>query len=264
MSPKLNTADLETFLNEKYVQYARPEFINDDPVQIPRRFSERHDQEIMGFLAATIAWGQRKTIIANCEKLIRLLEHEPHAFVLHASDNELASLSSFVHRTFNGEDLITFVLALRSVYNEYGSLEPVLLNDGATTGERISMFKKIFFRVPHAARTEKHVADPMKGSSAKRINMFLRWMVRPSDNGIDLGIWSEKHLRDLHVPLDVHTGNTARALGLLTRKQNDWKAVQELTERLRMIDPEDPVRFDIPLFAIGVYEPELISGQPVS
>jgi uncharacterized protein (TIGR02757 family) len=257
----LSDSVLKSLLEEKYEQYARSSFITDDPVQLPRRFEDSADQEIIGFLVATIAWGNRITIIRNGEGIIKLFEDEPHAFVMNAGQKELQHLVPFVHRTFNGMDLRTFVLALRNLYQRFGSLEESFFSGEALDmGATISRFKERFFAIDHQARTTKHVADPLKGSSAKRINMFLRWMVRPNDREVDLGIWSTDHLSRLHVPLDVHTGNVSRKLGLLTRKQNDWKAVVELTERLREIDPKDPVRFDIPLFALGVYEPDLING----
>lgn len=249
-------------LEEKYLAYAKPEFLLDDPIQLPHRFSKKPDQEVIGFLAATLAWGQRKTIIKNGERLLVLMENEPHGFTMSASDKELDACASFVHRTFNGDDLITFILALRRLFQEYGSIENAFFSGPVLDmGQTISRFKERFFEVNHAERTRKHVADPMKGSSAKRLNMYMRWMSRPSNSGVDLGIWSAEIIPRLHVPLDVHTGRTARALGLLTRKQNDWKAVVGLTESLREIDPKDPCRFDIPLFAIGVHEPELLTGQ---
>lgn len=256
---------VQELLEEKYAQYARASFISDDPIQLPRLFEQREDQEIIGFLAATIAWGQRGTIIKNGKRIVQLFGGEPFNFVKDASADELKALDSFVHRTFNGEDLRYFVIALKDIHHRYGSLEQSFFQgDPMDMAGIISRFKKRFFSLKHPQRTTKHVADPMKGSSAKRINMFLRWMIRPDDRGVDLGIWSDEHLPDLHVPLDVHSGKVARSLGLLRRKQNDWKAVVELTHTLRKFDPKDPVRFDIPLFAIGIYEPELINGQPAS
>jgi len=248
-------------LEEKYTQYACPDFIEEDPIQLPKQFTTRHDQEVIGFLAATIAWGQRVTIIRNGARIVSLMDSAPYDFVMGASEKELDTLYSFVHRTFNGDDLITFVQAIRNLYTTYGNMEKAFFEgEHLDMAGTISRFKQRFFQIDHAQRTTKHVADPLKGSSAKRINMYMRWMARRNDMGIDLGVWDEGLIPKLHVPLDVHSGNTARVLGLLKRKQNDWKAVIELTESLRELDAKDPIRFDIPLFAIGVYEPELLTG----
>lgn len=257
--PKARTSDVRALLDEAYERFAVPAFITDDPIQVPRSFSRREDAEVIGFLTATIAWGQRRSIITNAWKLARLMDLSPHDFVLHASGAELRSLDSFVHRTFNGTDLRYFVLGLRHLYTTYGGLEQAFLPASAMPGTTlppmaalIATFRQRFFEPPHAPRTEKHVADPLRGSSAKRINMFLRWMVRPADRGVDLGLWTRIPTSALHVPLDVHTGRTARALGLLHRKQDDWKSVEELTGALRQMDADDPVKYDIALFGLGV------------
>jgi len=246
--------DLRALLDDAYECYARPTFIADDPIHIPRSFARREDAEVIGFLTATIAWGQRKTIISNARKLVQLMDEAPHDFVMNADEIEIERLSGFVHRTFNGIDLAHFVRGLRHVYNTYGGLENAFLEQGKLDGmaEAIARFKQRFFEVEHQPRTRKHVADPGKGSNAKRINMYLRWMVRPNDRGVDLGLWKKICPADLMVPLDVHTGRVARELGLLTRPQDDWKAVEELTAALRKFDPTDPVKYDIALFAIGV------------
>ncbi|MBL7964159.1 MAG: TIGR02757 family protein [Flavobacteriales bacterium] len=241
-------------LDEAYSRLAVPAFIAEDPVQVPRAFSRREDAEVIGFLTATIAWGQRKTIVANAWKLARLMDERPHDFVLHANATDLKHVSRFVHRTFNGTDLRHFVRGLRHLYTTYGGMEEAFLDEGRVgdMGTAIARFKHRFFEPRHELRTRKHVADPSRGSNAKRINLFLRWMVRPDDRGIDLGLW--KHIRpaDLMVPLDVHTGRVGRELGLLTRRQDDWKSVIELTEQLRKLDHKDPVKYDIALFALGV------------
>ncbi|HRH70450.1 MAG TPA: TIGR02757 family protein [Flavobacteriales bacterium] len=246
--------DLRALLDDAYDRYARPNFIGEDPIQIPRSFIKREDAEVIGFLTATIAWGQRKTIIANAQRLVELMEGTPHAFVLGASARELQRLAPFVHRTFNGEDLVQFILSLRHLSTEYQGLEDAFLQRGeaGSMAEAIPRFKQRFFEIGHPARTRKHVADPSKGSNAKRINMYLRWMVRPNDRGVDLGLWKRITPKDLMVPLDVHTGRVARELGLLKRAQDDWKAVEELTGALRAFDADDPVKYDIALFAIGV------------
>jgi uncharacterized protein (TIGR02757 family) len=246
--------DVKALPDDAYDRLARPTFIADDPIRIPRAFSARKDAELIGFLTATIAWGQRRTIIANAQKLVMLMDEAPHDFVMNATKADLARLDRFVHRTFNDIDLRHFVLGLRHLNTAYGGMEQTFLIDGelGDMSAAIARFKQRFFEPAHQARTEKHVADPSKGSNAKRINMFLRWMVRPADRGIDLGLWKRIPASALHVPLDVHTGRVARELGLLTRKQDDWKSVVELTERLREFDPMDPIKYDIALFALGV------------
>ena len=253
-SRKQRTADLQALLFDAYERYARPAFNADDPIQIPRSFARREDAEVIGFLTATIAWGQRKTIITNARKLVQLMDEAPHDFVMNADAKEMERLSAFIHRTFNGVDLAHFIRGTRHLYNTHGGLEEAFLDQGRMGGmaEAIARFKSRFFEIEHHARTRKHVADPSKGSNAKRINMFLRWMVRPNDRGVDLGLWNKIRPVDLMVPLDVHTGRVGRELGLLTRKQDDWKAVEELTAALRKFDPLDPVKYDIALFAIGV------------
>ncbi|MEZ4738499.1 MAG: TIGR02757 family protein [Flavobacteriales bacterium] len=251
---RLSRADLQELLDEAYERYATPAFIANDPIQVPRAFPNRADAEVIGFLAATIAWGQRVTIINNAKKLVALMDEAPHDYVLNASVRELERLAPFVHRTFNGVDLRHFVLGLRHLYKEHGGLEDAFLANGSfgDAASAISRFKQRFFEPAHQPRTQKHVADPGKGSNAKRINMYLRWMVRPNDRGVDLGLWTKITPADLMVPLDVHTGRVGRELGLLSRKQDDWKAVEELTASLRAFDPLDPVKYDIALFALGV------------
>lgn len=250
----MKKAALGHLLNEAYERYAQPAFIEADPIHIPRAFADRRDAELIGFYTATIAWGQRKTIIANARELVRLLDEAPHDFVTNASEAELERLARFVHRTFNGTDLLHFIRASRHVLGTYGDLEQTFLENGqlGTMAEGIARFKRRFFEIPHPARTQKHVADPAKGSNAKRINMYLRWMVRPNDRGVDLGLWKRITPAQLMVPLDVHTGRVGRAMGLLQRPQDDWKAVEELTAALRKFDPLDPVKYDIALFGMGV------------
>ena len=253
MSGGIDRGGVKELLDEAYELYARPEFIADDPVQVPRAFARREDAEVIGFLTATIAWGQRKTIINNAFRLVRLMDERPFDFLMCADERDLSRLDHFAHRTFNAIDLRYFVQALRQLYLVHDGLEGAFLKDGVIDGmgEAIARFKQRFFALEHPARTRKHVADPSRGSNAKRINMFLRWMVRPSDRGIDLGLWKRIPLAMLHVPLDVHTGRTARELGLLKRKQDDWRSVVELTHALGELDPVDPIRYDIALFALG-------------
>jgi uncharacterized protein (TIGR02757 family) len=253
-SCRLTGAALKDLLDGAYNRYARPEFIADDPVAIPRSFVARADAETIGFLTATIAWGQRVTIIKNAKRLVDRMDGAPHDFVMNAGAADLSRLEGFVHRTFNGIDARHFVYGLRHLYNAYGGLEDAFMEDGriGDMGAAIARFKSRFFEPAHQARTRKHVADPGKGSNAKRINMYLRWMVRPDDRGVDLGLWKRIPASALHVPLDVHTGRVARELGLLKRAQDDWKSVVELTGQLREFDLEDPVKYDIALFGIGV------------
>lgn len=258
-SLKLKRSELKEFLDEKANYYENPKFIGTDPIQIPHRFSKKEDIEIIGFLVATIAWGNRKSIITNSNKLVELLENNPHDFVINHSQDDLKSLQTFVHRTFNGEDLSTFITALKHIYLKYDGLESVFSNtiENQDLQTSIHHFKNRFFEVDHLPRTRKHVSDPLKKSAAKRINMFLRWMVRPADAGVDFGIWKSISPALLSCPLDVHSGRVARQLGLLKRKQNDASALAELDRNLRKFDPKDPVKYDFALFGLSAFEKEL-------
>ncbi len=246
-----DTEKLFNLLEENYLRFNQVDFIEDDPISIPHQFSKKEDIEISGFLSAIIAWGQRKTIIRNANRLMELMEGAPHEFIIHHNESDLRQFQSFVHRTFNSDDLIYFIHALKQIYNSHNSLEEVFLN-GNVMKDRISNFKSIFFSAEHLKRTEKHLADPLKGSSAKRINMFLRWMVRKDNKGVDFGIWNKISASELMMPLDVHTATVGRKLGLLERKQNDWKSVEELTNSLKEYCPQDPVKYDFSLFGMGV------------
>jgi len=252
----MNKTELKAFLNEKVIQYNRPNFLDTDPIQIPHLFSKKEDIEIIGFLTATIAWGNRKSIINNAKKLVELLGNSPHDFIMNHKESDLEGLQNFVHRTFNGIDLAYFIKALHHIYKNHGGLEVVFLKhiENNSLQASISKFKSIFFEIPHPKRTTKHVSDPLKGSAAKRINMFLRWMVRDSNTGVDFGIWKTIPTSALSCPLDVHSGNVARKLGLLKRKQNDAKALAELDASLRKLDSKDPVKYDFALFGLGVFE----------
>jgi uncharacterized protein (TIGR02757 family) len=261
MSKVLSRIELRSFLDEKYQLFNRPDFISTDPISIPHRYSKKADIEIAGFLAATIAWGQRVTILKNAVRMMEMMDDSPYSFVTEASDKELDKVALFVHRTFNGTDLNYFIRALRNIYLVHGGLEKVFTTKGAGADDEcrhaIMNFRKIFFELDHPARTAKHVSNPDMNSSAKRICMFLRWMVRQDSQGVDFGIWkSTSSLRPamLMCPLDIHSGNTARKLGLLSRTQNDWKAVTELTDSLRKLDRNDPVKYDFALFGLGVFE----------
>lgn len=248
--------ELEDFLNEKASFYENPKFIESDPIQIPHRFSLKQDIEISGYLTATISWGNRKSILNNAYKLMDLLGNSPYDFVMSHTEAQLDQLDCFVHRTFNAEDLKYFIRALRYLYTNYEDMEHFYLQfkDEAYLQYAIHSFKTLFFSLPHLPRTQKHVSDPLKNSAAKRINMFFRWMVRSNQAGVDLGIWKNLSPNQLSCPLDVHSGNVARKLGILKRKQNDAKALRELDEQLRSLDPHDPVKYDYALFGLGVFE----------
>lgn len=246
---------LRQFLDEQALKFENMGFIKDDPILIPHRFSHKEDIEIIGFLVSTIAWGNRKSIINSGNRLCEIMENSPHDFILNHTETDLNKIEKFVHRTFNLEDLRHFFLALQWLYKTKNGLESAFtegFKNQKDSALAISDFKKLFFEVPHLKRTEKHVSDPLKGSSAKRINMYLRWMVRSAEKGVDFGLWKNIPTSKLMMPLDVHTGNVGRELGLLTRKQNDWKSVVELTENLRKFDAEDPVKYDFALFGMGV------------
>ncbi|HBR52822.1 MAG TPA: TIGR02757 family protein [Flavobacteriaceae bacterium] len=252
----MKQSELKDFLDEKTLRYNQPKFIESDPIQIPHQFSKKEDIEIAGFLTATIAWGNRKSILTNASKMMELLDNAPHDFITHASERDLDILENFVHRTFNGSDFQYFVKALQNIYSKHHGLEAVFTKNSTaeSTQQSIHEFKKIFFSLPHLQRTQKHVSDPLKNSAAKRLNMFLRWMVRNDQAGVDFGIWQNIPMRALSCPLDVHSGNVARKLNLLKRKQNDGKALFELDSALRRLDPSDPVKYDFALFGLGVFE----------
>ena len=253
---KLKRHELKEFLDEKVEQYNRPSFIECDPISIPHQFTEKQDIEIAGFLAATIAWGNRKMILRNANRVMDLLDHSPYEFIMNSSDEEFQVVRSFVHRTFNSTDLFYFFKALRNIYKNKNGLESIFrtYQTADSLQPAIHELHKIFFELPHEKRTEKHVCDPYNGSSAKRLNMYLRWMIRKDNKGVDFGIWKAISPSILSCPLDVHSGNVARKLGLLNRKQNDAKAVAELDKILRSLDPEDPVKYDFALFGLGAIE----------
>lgn len=252
----MNLTELKSFLDEKVVLYNNPDFIESDPIQIPHSYTLKEDIEISGFLAAVIAWGNRKMIIKNAQRKMDLMGNSPYDFIMNHKENDLEPLENFVHRTFNGQDFIGFIKALKNIYINHGGLEAVFAKhqEEDSMQKSISEFKKIFFETNHLNRTEKHLPDPLSGSAAKRINMYLRWMCRKDNNGVDFGIWKSISPSKLSCPLDVHSGNVARKLELLTRKQNDAKALFELDTNLRLLDKNDPVKYDFALFGLGVFE----------
>ncbi len=249
--------DIKQFLESKTDAYNRPAFIAEDPISIPHRFTAKEDIEISGFLTALISWGRRPAILKSASKLMQLMDNAPYEFITQHNEDNLKRLTGFVYRTFNSSDLLFLVEALRQIYLEQGGLEKVCetcYRETGTVKETITGLRTTLLKSSHLTRSEKHLAAPEKGSAAKRINMFLRWIVRRDDKGVDFGLWEDIPPSALMIPLDVHSGNTARQLGLLQRKQNDWKAVEELTGKLREFDPADPVKYDFALFGTGVYD----------
>ncbi len=254
-SAMMEPALLKELLENLYDRYNLPEFIPDDPISVPHRFTERADREIAGFFAATIAWGNRRSIVRNGHRMMLLMDNAPADFVRHASERELAQLTSFVHRTFNGHDLRDFVLGLRGFEARYGGLGAFFEQRYETHRDLrpvLAEFRREFFTAPHAPRCEKHLSSIERGAACKRLCMYLRWMVRRDDRGVDFGLWRRIPMSALYLPLDLHVGVTGRALGLLLRRQNDWRAVEEITSRLREFDAEDPVRYDFSLFGAGM------------
>lgn len=255
---KFTRAELKDFLDEKASRYNTLSFIETDPISIPHRYAGKEDREISGFLTAIISWGQRKTILTNMTKMMGWMDDSPYDFLMNSSAKDLSVFSSFAHRTFNGTDCHYFITSLQHLYRKEGGLEKIFISgtkrDDADFSEAMHSLKKKFFSLPHPARTEKHMADPLSNSSAKRICMFLRWMVRKDNKGVDFGIWNHLGQHRLSCPLDVHSGRVARSLKLLERKQNDWKAVCQLTANLKQFDPLDPVKYDYALFGLGVNE----------
>jgi uncharacterized protein (TIGR02757 family) len=249
--------DIKAFLDQKVIQFNQSVFIETDPIQIPKLFTDKENIEIAGFLAATIAWGQRPTIIRNALKLISLMNNDPISFLLQAPEDEWEEFANFKHRTFNGFDCIFFLKSLKNIYLNHGGLEQVFTTGylkEKTVFSALAHFRNVFFEIEHERRVEKHVSNVEKGASAKRLNMFLRWMVRSDRAGVDFGLWEQIPASALMLPLDMHTGNVARKLGLLTRTQSDWKAVDEISAKLREFDPEDPIKYDFALFGLGVFE----------
>jgi len=252
----LNKAALKEFLDEKVIEYNNPSFIESDPIQIPYQFSSKEDIEISGFLTATIAWGNRKMIIKNANKMMELMGFSPYDFILNHKEHHLDKFEGFVHRTFNKTDFSYFIKALNHIYTNHNCLENIFQTYATSDSLQpaIHQLKKVFFELPHPSRTTKHMSDPMKGSASKRLNMWLRWLIRNDNSGVDFGLWKTISPSILSCPLDVHSGNVARKLGILKRKQNDAKALAELDACLREFDSKDPVKYDFALFGLGVFE----------
>ncbi|HQU60254.1 MAG: TIGR02757 family protein [Phaeodactylibacter sp.] len=251
--------DIKRLLEQCVSRYNQPAFIPDDPISIPHRFSRLQDIEITGFWAAMLAWGQRKTIINNAKELIRLMDGAPYDFIVNHEEKDRARFLNFKHRTFQATDTLYFLEFFQQYYRQHDSLEDAfarhLRPSDPHVGPALEGFHDLFFSLPYAPeRTRKHIATPARKSACKRLNMFLRWMVRRDDKGVDFGLWRRIRPAQLLMPLDVHVDRVARRLGLLERKQVDWQTVLELTDRLRAFDPEDPVKYDFALFGLGVLE----------
>lgn len=250
----LKFEELKIFLDEKADQYNHPEFIEHDPIQIPHRFSIRQDVEIAGFLAATISWGNRKAILKSADRMLEIMGNSPYDFVLNHSEKDLKGIQDkSIHRTFNGEDFVYFIRQFNRIYTENESLEDLFTVHDAEKNfsHAIERFRARFLGT-EKHRSHKHVSSPYKNSSTKRMIMFLRWMVRKDKRGVDFGIWERIDPKYLSIPLDVHTGNISRKLGLISRTQNDWKTVEELDLVIRTFDDKDPAKYDFALFGLGV------------
>lgn len=257
MPRKINWPELKEFLDEKVEKFNQPGFIEDDPISIPHRFRTKQDIEISGLFAAVLAWGQRKTIIRKCHELMAMMGNEPYNFICNHSDKELKQLTSFKHRTFNTTDTLYFIESLKSFYSKNKSLEEAFFTsrENETVEQGLIKFHNAFFSLedfPH--RTKKHIPTPERKSTCKRINMYLRWMVRHDDHGVDFGIWKKISPAQLICPCDVHVDRVGRRLKLIKRKQTDWLTALELTANLRKLDPTDPVKYDFALFGLGIEE----------
>ena len=245
---------MREFLEEQTAKYNTPFFIANDPISLPHRYTSKADREVAGFLTATISWGKRELILAAAGKLLDRMGESPASFVQSFKRSDFKHFKTFVYRTFNAQDLLCFFKGMQHIYLQYGGPEPIF-NQYATPVSlqpAIHHFRKHFFEISHTPRTEKHLADPLAGSAAKRINMWLRWMVRSDAQGVDFGLWKTIQPSQLSCPIDLHSGKVARDLGILQRNQNDAKAVAELDQALRYFDPNDPVKYDFALFGSGV------------
>lgn len=249
------TGHLKEFLDQKVEEYNRPAFIKDDPVSVPHLFTKRQDIEIAGFFAAVFAWGNRTTIIKKSKELMQRMDNSPLDFISDHSAKDLERLKDFKHRTFNDDDLFYFVESLHHHYSKYDSLEKAFFPDKSYNAEQALVhFKDHFFSFEHLRRTEKHISSPSQKSTCKRLNMFLRWMIRNDSKGVDFGLWKNVPASKLICPIDLHVARVAKKLGLLKRKQVDWLAAVEITDALRQLDKDDPVKYDFALFNLGIIE----------
>ena len=250
---------IKDFLDTKVAQYNHPDFIQDDPICIPHRYQKQQDIEIAGFWAASLAWGQRKVIISKCKELLGMMDHAPHDFILHHQPGDLKPLLHFKHRTFNATDTLYFVHFLQQYYQQHETLEAAFWEgmspQDASVEKGLEHFHRLFFSLADApSRTRKHIATPGRRSACKRLNMFLRWMVRKDDRGVDFGLWQRIQPHQLVCPCDVHVARVARKLGLLVYNNTNWQAALALTQNLRALCPTDPVKYDLALFGLGVVE----------
>ncbi len=252
----MTNSELKEFLDEKVELYNGIDFIENDPISIPHRYTKKRDIEIAGFLTATIAWGRRDLILKKANLLMELMDNSPYEFLMGADDGEWSRFEDFYYRTFQPVDLLYFLKVLKRIYKEYGDMEVLFSQGVQSEGVKyaIDLFREKFFSYSPQERTKKHLANVMNGSAGKRVNMFLRWMVRDDNRGVDFGLWRSFSSKELYLPLDLHSGSVARKLGLLKRKQSDWKAVEEVTTKLREFDANDPVKYDFALFGLGVNE----------
>lgn len=251
--------DLKSLLDRKVKAFNRPDFIIDDPISIPHRFSLKQDVEIIAFWTAMLAWGLRKTIINKCSELFALMDNAPYDFICNHEESDLKPFVSFKHRTFNATDTLYFLKFLKHHYAESESLETAFSTHLKKKEENIENaligFHDYFFSLEDAPqRTRKHVSTPLRKSTCKRLSMFLRWMVRKDKKGVDFGLWNRIRPSQLICPLDVHVERVARSLGLIQRKQVDWLTAKELTTNLKKFDPKDPVKYDFALFGMGIME----------
>lgn len=246
---------LSDLLDKKVDFYNQPSFISSDPVSVPHLFTKKQDIEIAGLFSAVFAWGNRTTIIQKSKELMQLMDHSPHQFCMQHSPGQLKNLSRFKHRTFNTTDLLYFIEFLKMHYSAHESLETAFTIHGNSTEQMLAGFHRYFFSLEDVpSRTRKHIATPERRSSCKRLNMYLRWMVRRDNKGVDFGLWKNISPAELICPVDLHVARVARKLNLLQRKQTDWQAAVELTENLRSFDRNDPVKYDFALFSMGVIE----------
>jgi uncharacterized protein (TIGR02757 family) len=256
MARKLTFSELKQFLDEKADHFNQPAFIANDPISIPHQYRKKQDIEIAGFFAATLAWGQRVTIIRKCNELLAMMDNDPHQFILHHKPTELKRFQDFKHRTFNPTDTLYFIRALRHLYTLHDSLEAVFAvsAEADTVEQGLINFNESFFGIEHPKRTTKHVPTPLRKSTCKRLVMYLRWMVRADKRGVDFGIWKTISPSQLICPCDLHVDRVGRKLKLIKRKQTDWQTALELTANLRKLDPVDPVKYDFALFGLGIEE----------
>jgi len=248
----MNQQELREFLDEKTDRYNRKDFIQNDPISIPHRFSNPRDIELIGFLVATISWGRRDGIIKNGNRLVELMDDAPYQFITNFKKSDLKKFDGFVHRTLNADDVKFFLTRLQEIIREFGTIENAFFAENPYLG--LIRFRTLMLGENFPKRVQKHISDVSAGSAAKRLNMYLRWMVRKDRRGVDFGIWNNFEPAQLYLPLDVHTASVSRKLNLLKRTQNDWKAVEEITFNLRKLDPVDPVKYDFALFSLGAIE----------